>query len=76
MMPAGVWWRPAYYGRKEDREQAIIAEVKNVRENVGLIDVSTLGGLDVRGPDAAEFLDRMYTFSLRQAAGRPSRAMS
>ncbi|HVR65376.1 MAG TPA: 2Fe-2S iron-sulfur cluster-binding protein [Verrucomicrobiae bacterium] len=63
MMPAGVWWRPAYYGRKEDREQAITAEVKNVRENVGLIDVSTLGGLDIRGPDAAEFINRMYTFS-------------
>jgi sarcosine oxidase subunit alpha len=31
-------------------------------QKVGLIDVSTLGGLDVRGPDAAELLERLYTF--------------
>ena len=42
-----------------------------MRENVGLIDVSTLGGLDVRGPDAAEFLNRMYTFTYaKQPVGR------
>ena len=71
MMPAGVWWRPAYYGAKSERASAINAEVKAVRENVGLIDVSTLGGLDVRGPDAAEFLNRMYTFSYtKQPIGR------
>jgi sarcosine oxidase subunit alpha len=71
MMPAGVWWRPAYYGGKADRTTAIETEVKAVRDNVGLIDVSTLGGLDVRGPDAAEFLNRMYTFSYtKQPVGR------
>lgn len=71
MMPAGIWWRPAYYGAKSEREKAIQAEVKAVRENVGLIDVSTLGGLDVRGPDAAEFLNRMYTFAYgKQPIGR------
>lgn len=71
MMPAGVWWRPAYYGTKAERAAAIVTEVKAVRENVGLIDVSTLGGLDVRGPDAAEFLNRMYTFSYtKQPIGR------
>ncbi len=37
-------------------------EARHVREKVGLIDVSTLGGLDVRGPDAAELLERLYTF--------------
>jgi sarcosine oxidase subunit alpha len=63
LMPAGLWWRPAYYGKPADREMAIRDEVLNVRNNVGLIDVSTLGGLDVRGPDAAEFLNRMYTFT-------------
>jgi sarcosine oxidase subunit alpha len=62
-MPAGLWWRPAYYGKPAAREPAIRDEVLNVRNNVGLIDVSTLGGLDVRGPDAAEFLGRMYTFT-------------
>ena len=49
--------------RPEQRDQAIREEVLAVRNNVGLIDVSTLGGLDVRGPDAAEFLNRMYTFT-------------
>ena len=40
-------------------------------DNVGIIDVSTLGGLDVRGPDAAEFMNRMYTFAyLKQPVGR------
>jgi sarcosine oxidase subunit alpha len=73
MMPAGIWWRPAYYGKKADREQAIHDEVRAVRNNVGLIDVSTLGGLDVRGPDAAEFLNRMYTFTYTKLAVGKSR---
>jgi sarcosine oxidase subunit alpha len=69
MMVAGAWWRPAYYG--SDRETSMRAEVRAVRENVGLIDVSTLGGLEVRGPDAAEFMNRMYTFAYRkQPVGR------
>jgi len=63
MMLAGLWYRPAYYGPKDSRDQSIREEVLAVRNNVGLIDVSTLGGLDVRGPDAAEFLNRMYTFT-------------
>ncbi|HET6159365.1 MAG TPA: 2Fe-2S iron-sulfur cluster-binding protein [Dongiaceae bacterium] len=71
MMPAGLWWRPAYYGPKSERDRAIREEVSAVRNNVGLIDVSTLGGLDVRGPDAAEFLNRMYTFAYaKQQIGR------
>ncbi len=69
MMVAGAWLRPAYYG--PDRERALHNEVMCVRDNVGLIDVSTLGGLDVRGPDAAEFLDRVYTLSYAsQQVGR------
>jgi len=63
MMTAGLWWRPAYYGRKSGREEAIRREALNVRNNLGVIDVSTLGGLEVRGPDAAEFLNRVYTFA-------------
>ena len=71
MMVAGPWLRPAYYGPPEARAQAIREEVMNVRNNVGLIDVSTLGGLEVRGPDAAEFLNRVYTFAyLKQQVGR------
>lgn len=71
MMPAGLWWRPGYYGPKTERDRAIREEVNAVRNGVGLIDVSTLGGLDVRGPDAAEFLNRMYTFAYaKQQVGR------
>ncbi len=71
MMTAGLWMRPAYYGFKDQADRLIAAEVDNCRKNVGLIDVSTLGGLDVRGPDAAEFINRIYTWAyLKQQVGR------
>lgn len=62
MMPAGNWQRPAYYGNEAQRLTHIENEVNNVRQNVGMIDVSTLGGLEIRGKDSAEFLNRLYTF--------------
>ncbi len=69
MMLAGDWLRPLYYGN--DGESAVWREVTAVRENVGIIDVSTLGGIDIRGPDAAEFMNRMYTSEYsRQSVGR------
>ncbi|MCE0909469.1 MULTISPECIES: 2Fe-2S iron-sulfur cluster-binding protein [Pseudomonas] len=68
MMQAGIWQRPAYYGKPEDRERCMQEEARHVREKVGLIDVSTLGGLDVRGPDAAELLERLYTFGFAKLA--------
>lgn len=64
MMVAGAWLRPAWYG--EERTAGIRTEVMAVRRNVAMVDVSTLGGLDIRGPDAAEFLNRMYTFAYRK----------
>ncbi len=71
MMPAGLWMRPAYYGAKGDGERAVAREVRAVRQGVGMIDVSTLGGLEVRGPDAAAFIDRMYTWAYeKQPIGR------
>ncbi|MFQ5984539.1 MAG: 2Fe-2S iron-sulfur cluster-binding protein [Alphaproteobacteria bacterium] len=71
MMVAGAWLRPEYYGPRETRGENILREVVNVRQNVGLMDVSTLGGMEVRGPDAAEFLERIYTFAYaKQPAGR------
>jgi sarcosine oxidase, subunit alpha len=71
MMPAGLWLRPAYYGPRSERTRLIREEALNVRNNVGLIDVSTLGGIDVCGPDAAEFLERLYTFAYKkQEVGR------
>ena len=76
MMPAGVWQRPAYYGRPENRDACMQAEARHVRQKVGIIDVSTLGGLDVRGPDAAEFLNRLYTFTFaKQPVGRSRYAL-
>lgn len=61
-MPAGVWQRPAYYARPGlDREACIAEEVLAVRQQLGLIDVGTLGKLEVIGPQAAEFLERVYT---------------
>jgi len=76
MMPAGIWQRPAYYGKPNERDKCMQAEALHVRRKVGIIDVSTLGGLDVRGPDAAEFLNRMYTFAfLKQPVGRSRYAL-
>ena len=60
-MPAGNWRRPEYYAvTGESRAQSIEAEVHAVRNGVGLIDVGTLGKIEVYGPDAAELLDRVY----------------
>ncbi|OYW66372.1 MAG: aminomethyltransferase [Hydrogenophilales bacterium 16-64-46] len=60
-MPAGVWQRPEYYARAgETREACIQGEVLAVRQGVGIIDVGTLGKLEIRGPQAAEFLERVY----------------
>ncbi|HEV7613371.1 MAG TPA: 2Fe-2S iron-sulfur cluster-binding protein [Steroidobacteraceae bacterium] len=60
-MPAGNWRRPQYYAvAGESRAQSIDAEVHAVRNGVGLIDVGTLGKIEIYGPDAAEFLDRVY----------------
>lgn len=70
MITAGVWWRPGYYGQPQNKDQCIKDENLTIRNNVGLIDVSTLGGIEVRGPDAAEFLNRMYTFAyIKQKVG-------
>jgi sarcosine oxidase subunit alpha len=50
---AGQWLRPDHYGDPA-------AEVRNVRENVGLIDVTPLGKLDLRGPDVRKLLNLVY----------------
>ncbi|MEL0612583.1 2Fe-2S iron-sulfur cluster-binding protein [Marinomonas arenicola] len=71
MMPAGIWRRPAFYGDLANRDALIQQEVKMVRNAVGMIDVSTLGGLEIRGVDAAEFVNRIYTFGfLKQPIGK------
>ena len=72
-MPAGAWLRPAYYHQGGDvpMNELIAAEVSACRQNLGIIDVSTLGGIDIRGADAAEFVNRMYTWAyLKQKVNR------
>ncbi|MGB6119032.1 MAG: 2Fe-2S iron-sulfur cluster-binding protein [Mesorhizobium sp.] len=62
MYPAGLWHRPAVYADPgETIEQAYIRETLATRSAAGIVDVSTLGKIAVQGPDAAEFLDRVYT---------------
>lgn len=74
---AGSWLRPAFYGAPDRAERRIAEEVRSVRENVGIVDVSTLGGFDLRGLDAAEFLERFQTFVYKkQAVGRARYALT
>ncbi len=63
MIEAGLWYRPSYFPRSGETtwRQSCDREVKMVRETVGICDVSTLGKIDIQGPDAAEFLDFVYT---------------
>ncbi len=58
---AGTWKRAWFYDwAGKTPETAYLKEMELVRHNVGLADVSTLGKIDVQGPDAAEFLNRVY----------------
>ena len=56
-------WRRARYFPKfgEDMHAAVNRECRAVRTSVSIFDASTLGKIEVVGPDAAEFLNRMYT---------------
>ncbi|BBK43194.1 sarcosine oxidase subunit alpha [Allostella vacuolata] len=57
----GQWKRPHYFPRNgEDLERAVLRECASVRNAAGMMDASTLGKIEVRGPDAARFLDRFY----------------
>lgn len=58
----GQWKRPWYFPRPgEDMRAAVDRECLAVRNGVGMLDASTLGKIDIRGPDAAELLERVYT---------------
>ncbi|MGW5425092.1 sarcosine oxidase subunit delta family protein [Streptomyces sp. NPDC003943] len=58
----GQWKRPWYYPQDgEDMDAAVLRECRAAREGVAFMDASTLGKIDVQGPDAAIFLDRLYT---------------
>ena len=61
LRPVGLWLRPHSYPR--DRETTLEAswrEARHVREAAGIVDVSTLGKIELEGGDVAEFLERMY----------------
>ena len=58
----GQWHRPWYYPKNgEDIHAAVNRECKAVRDSVGMLDASTLGKIDIQGPDAAAFLNRIYS---------------
>ena len=67
MIEAGLWYRPSYFPRTGEKtwRDACDREVNMVRDAVGVADVSTLGKIDIQGPDAAKLLDFVYinTFS-------------
>ncbi len=74
MLNVGLWKRPLYYAAHGTTvEAASVAEMRLVRESVGFVDVSTLGKIEVVGPDATAFLDRVYVnnfLSLPPGKGR------
>ncbi|QEA38188.1 sarcosine oxidase subunit alpha family protein [Pistricoccus aurantiacus] len=62
----GQWKRPWYFPRKvngklETMDEAVARESLAVRTTVGILDATTLGKIDIQGPDAREFLGRVYT---------------
>ena len=65
--PVAQWRRARYFPRPgEDMHAAVRRECRMVRSKVGIFDASTLGKIEVVGPDAAEFLNRMYTNPWKQ----------
>lgn len=66
---AGTWKRPRCFPRDGETINAAVArECLAVRGDVGVLDASTLGKIEVIGPDAATFLSRIYTADLTTLA--------
>jgi sarcosine oxidase subunit alpha len=62
-----LWKRARYFPKAgEDMDAAVARECRAVRESVGIFDATTLGKIEVVGPDAAEFMNRMYTNSWKK----------
>ncbi|TFL18499.1 sarcosine oxidase subunit alpha [Jannaschia formosa] len=60
--PVGQWRRARYFPKPgEDMDSAVRRECVATRASVGMFDASTLGKIEVVGPDAVEFMNRMYT---------------
>ena len=63
----GQWKRPRYYPRgDEDMDAAVARECRAAREGVAFMDASTLGKIEIRGADAGEFLNRIYTNAFKK----------
>jgi len=62
MTVSGLWERAWYYGEHgADVDEASVREMKSVRTDAALADVSTLGKIEIEGPEACELLNRVYT---------------
>ena len=60
--PVSLWRRARYFPKNgEDMHRAVARECRQTRASVGMFDASTLGKIEVVGPDAVEFMNRMYT---------------
>ncbi|GAA3303106.1 sarcosine oxidase subunit alpha family protein [Glutamicibacter nicotianae] len=70
----GQWKRAWYYPQPgESMDEAVYRESAAVRASVGMLDATTLGKIEIRGKDAAEFLNRIYTngyTKLKEGMGR------
>ena len=65
----GQWLRPWYYPLPgEDMDAAVARECRAARGGVAMMDASTLGKIEVRGRDAGEFLNRVYTNAFKKLA--------
>jgi sarcosine oxidase subunit alpha len=72
MENVGQWHRPWYFPRAgEDLDAAVARECLATRNSLGIMDASTLGKIDARGPDVVTFLERIYTHDVgRMKVGR------
>ncbi len=63
MVESGLWYRPSYFPEvgETNWRQSCDREIEMVRTTVGVCDVSTLGKIDIQGPDAHRLLDFVYT---------------
>lgn len=65
----GQWQRARYYPQSsESMQDAVKRECLATHHGIGVLDYSTLGKIDIQGPDAAELLDRVYTNNWRKLA--------
>ncbi|GAB3161829.1 sarcosine oxidase subunit alpha family protein [Myceligenerans halotolerans] len=65
----GQWLRPWYYPRPgESMDDAVRRECRAARTGVAMMDATTLGKIEVRGRDAGEFLNRIYTNAFKKLA--------